>query len=319
VGADWYVRQFGDREQFAISIALGRDPHPTGDEETDAGWGGLELWVRGHCLTRSVSEEGGTQDDVRWNLRGVLEWLRDTGSRLVNEDPFPLAVSRDQVRDASDWFNRTEQPLLSLTNAEEVAWFEKRSDWRQHHAIRRAALDVALPNISLRRQGESVEISWDNETWRSTRPSLVFVEQRGTALVNARQVASALREALCDATAALANQYPFPDLRNLADLSAASVAAAEDWRWLIHRDTAQVLAPALSDALTAHSRAGRDGWYVPHSPETLALRQAHLVSRADVEAFLESVRRLPLTSARDAAMGGGLRAGDGRSRGARLG
>ena len=61
--SDWYSRQFGDRDQFAISFALGRDPH-AGNGESPS-WGGFELWVEGRCLTRSISSEGGVADAVR--------------------------------------------------------------------------------------------------------------------------------------------------------------------------------------------------------------------------------------------------------------
>lgn len=54
----------------------------------DAGWGGLSLWVRGRCLTRNVSREGGVSEEVRWGLVSVLQWLIDAGARLVNEEPF---------------------------------------------------------------------------------------------------------------------------------------------------------------------------------------------------------------------------------------
>lgn len=159
MSSDFYARQFGSRDSFAVWISLGRDPHPTGVAEVDVGWGGLALWARGRCLTRNVSAEGGTCDEIRWNLLGILGWLAEVGPQLVNEEPFPLPSESDLVRDASDWFNRTESPFPTLSAAEETAWFTKRSSWRRHHALRRAADDVALPNVSIRRLGDSLEVS----------------------------------------------------------------------------------------------------------------------------------------------------------------
>lgn len=38
---DWYARQFGERDRFAINLSLGRDPYPCGDQARDATWGGI--------------------------------------------------------------------------------------------------------------------------------------------------------------------------------------------------------------------------------------------------------------------------------------
>lgn len=300
---DWYARQFGDRDHFALSISLGRDPHPTGDPMVDAGWGGLSLWVRGRCLTRNVSSEGGVSDEVRWSLVSVLQWLIDAGARLVNEEPFPDTTSLGNVRDACDWFNETETPLLTLSEAEEDAWFLRRSEWRQHHALRRAAADAALPNIMIRRLGDFIEVSWDNEAWGAPRRDLSFVEQRGTELVSAARAASDLRAALIDVTQALADKHELPDLVALASAASATDGNLDDWRWLIHQETARVindeLAP-LRDRLNQHTRTQRQGLYVPHTPETLVLRQARLVSANDVRSLLEAARIVPAEPMTDA-------------------
>jgi hypothetical protein len=296
VNNDWYARQFGDRDRFAVSISLGRDPHPTGDPVVDAGWGGLSIWVRGRCLTRNVSSEGAVSDEVRWSLVNTIQWLIDAGVRLINEEPFPDTTRSDNVRDACDWFNGTEIPLLTLTEAEEDAWFSRRSDWRQHHAIRRAATDAALPNVAVRRLGDSVEVSWDNETWGAPRPDLSFVEQRGTELVAAAQVASDLRAALIDATHALAERHKLSGLVELAAAASATSASDDDWRWLIHQETAHVISNefrSLRDQLNQHTRMQRKGLYVPHTPDTLVLRQARLVSADDIKSLLEGARFVP--------------------------
>jgi hypothetical protein len=296
VSTDWYVRQFGDRERFAVSISLGRDPHPTGDDAADAGWGGLSIWVRGRCLTRSVANDGAVSDEVRWSLVDVLRWLIDVGVRLVNEEPFPDSSALDNVRDACGWFNESERPLLTLTEAEEDDWFLRRSDWRQHHALRRAAVDAAVPNIMIRRLGDFVEVSWDNETWGTPRPGLSFVEQRGTELAVAERVAYDLRAALVDITRSLAEHYDIPALTDLATVAAATRAGEEDWRWLIHPQTARVIANelvSLRDHLIHHAKTRSSGLYVPHAPETLVLRQARLVSAKDVKSLLKAAQVIP--------------------------
>lgn len=292
----WYTRQFGDRDRFAILLSFGRDPHPTGDPAVDASWGSLSIWVRGRCLTRSVSNEGGVSDEVHWSLASILQWIIDCGARLINEEPFPDAAILDNVRDACDWFNSTETPLLRLTEAEEDEWFLRRSEWRQCHALRRAATDAALPNIMIRRLGDFLEVSWDNETWSAPRPDLSFVEQRGTSLVAAAQVAADLRAALVDAAQALADKHKLSALAELA--SAASTASAGDdaWRWLVHQQTARVIdneLASLRERLSQHTRARRVGLFVPHTPETLVLRHARPASATELNALLKAAQAVP--------------------------
>jgi len=295
--SDWYSRQFGDRDQFAISFALGRDPH-AGKGESPS-WGGFELWVEGRCLTRSVSSEDGVADAVRWHMAPLLRWLATVGSRLVNEEPFPLATMRDQVRDGCDWFLATDTAPSQLTEEEEDAWFDRRSEWRRDHALRHADPSVAVPNVVIRRLGHDLEVSWDNERWGSPRPGLRFVESRGTAMIPAQPAARALFDAVLD----LAAQLP-GDLLDADSIEAKGSA----WRWLIHPETADVIRsewPALDKRLARRARAQASGFFVPHSAETLVLRQTCLTRLADVKTLLgvaESVGDQPLSDSFMAAV-----------------
>ncbi len=298
---DWYGKQFGDRDQFALCISFGRDPHPTGDRTIDAIWGGLSIWAKGRCLTRSVSDEGGACDEVRWSLGSILEWLMDVGVRLVNEEPFPDALRKLNVRDACDWFNKAETPP-PMTEAEEDAWFSRRSDWRRHHAIRGASLDVALPNVMIRRLGDFLEISWDNETWGAPRPDLSFVERRGTVLVAASRAACDLREALIEASQALVERHELPELAKLASRAKAASAGDDDWRWLIHAETARAIQDELApirERLDLHVRTQRIGLYVPHAPETLLLRHAGPVPADEVQTLLDTALSVPAEPMKD--------------------
>lgn len=295
--SDWYARQFGDRERFAISVSLGRDPHPTGDAVADGGWGGISLWVRGRCLTRSVSDAGSVCDEVRWNLVSIIQWLFDVGVRLVNEEPFPEATTLDNVRDACDWINTSETPLLTLSAAEEDDWFLRRSDWRQHHSLRRAAADVALPNVVIRRLGDFAEVSWDNETWAPPRSDLSFVEQRGTEIVPAVTVASELSATIADVTRALADRHAsVPEFFKFASDASKPITGDEDWRWLVHAQTARIIGEelgALHERLIQHTRTRRAGLHVPHTVETLVLRHARLVSAYEIKSLIQAAQISP--------------------------
>lgn len=288
---DWYARQFGERDHIAINFSLSPDPHPCGDPVRDATWGGFSLWVRGRCLTSSVSNDGVFCEELRWNLLEILAWLAGTGVRLVNEEPHPLVVRQSRERDACDWLNDTDEPPATLGAAQEAKWFESRSEWRRHHALRSAAVDVALPNVVLRRLGDFVEASWDNETWGVSRTGLRFVERRGTELICAVRAAAVISAAVSDCAGALEKKVPAPELQGIAEAARTKLASEGDWRWLVHDVTAQVIDREMSDlreTLTRHARDGRNGLYVPHSPETLVLRRARLTSSEEINALLEA-------------------------------
>ena len=291
---DWYQRQFGDRASFALSFSLGPDGHPVGPPARDATWGGLEIWAKGHCLTRSVAD-GAVQDAVRWSLLPVLEWLLDVGQRLVNEDPYPRFSRGLVVPDGSAWFDATVSPPV-LDEAAEKRWFLRRSEWRHFHALRRSALDVALPNVVFRRLGDSMEVSWDNEAWTSGRRGLSFVERRGRVVVGAAALARVLSEAVSDVTKSLAERAPVTPLIDLASRASASRAQSNDWRWLLHRPTAEIVRdsfPALKLKLESHITANAIGLYVPHIEETHLLRLVRAESETDVKALLAASQLLP--------------------------
>lgn len=289
--SDWYFKQFGDTSVLAISISFGRHGH----EPDDTGWGSFALWVRNRCLTRSIDDSDGTPAQaVRWHLAEILSWLRSSAVRLMNEEPLPVlapSASEDfhDVRDACAWVERTEDAPSKLSAAEQDEWYRIRSEWRDHHSLRRAATGVALPNVYLRRLGERVEVSWDNETWGSPRPSLRFLEQRGTEFVDARVFADVLHGALTDATDALrkhsaASQKPSLPVQGVGP---------SDWKWLIHAATAEAIRrdlPQLAQRLDWHAERNERHGFIPHSPETLVLRQARLCSGSDVTSLLAGVR-----------------------------
>lgn len=290
MNGDWWRQQFGDQDTFAVSISLGRDPHPCGDPEVDGGWGSIALWVKGRCLTRNVSREAGTNDEVRWNLGSILEWLVRVGPRLANEEPFPLRAIR--CRDGCDWVDETEDAPQVLDGPGESEWFVTRSEWRSHHSLRFAAQDVAFPNVVLRRLGSSLEVSWDNETWGTTRPGLTFVEQRGAELVDGAHAARVLLQAVREATRVVAERHQLAFWEGLARQAADSRADEHDWRWLVPAQTARTIQTDLRELdakLREHTRLNADGWFVSHTLETLTLRQFVPSSASELERVLRFV------------------------------
>ena len=158
-----------------------------------------------------------------------VEWMLDVGIRLVNEDPYPRFSKGQDVSDGTAWYDATLNPPI-LSNDAERRWFLRRSEWRHHHALRRAAEDVALPNVVFRRLGEQVEVSWDNEAWPPPRPNLRFVERRGRALTDARHFGAVLKETLVEVTGALSARTNDERLEELSVRAGALEASCSDWR-----------------------------------------------------------------------------------------
>jgi Zn-dependent peptidase ImmA (M78 family) len=234
---------------------------------------------------------------VRWSLLAPFEWLLEVGTRLVNEEPYPN-VAAAAVPDATAWYSATLSPP-PLDAEEERRWFLRRSDWRHHHALRRAAVDAALPNLSFRRLGDEVEVSWDNDEWSPPRRDLRFTEGRGRELVPSDTFATVLRGVLRDALAGLrAEHSALSRLTDLAERADALVAVKEDWRWLVHEATARVICeemPVLRERLDAEAAAGIVGLHVPHARDTQLLRLVRLETREDVEATLAAASLIPAT------------------------
>jgi len=172
----------------------------------------------------------------------------------------------------------------------------KRSEWRSHHALRRAAEDVALPNVVFRRLGSSLEVSWDNETWGTARPGLAFVEQRGAELVDGVQAARVFLHAIREVTKAVAERERVPSWQDLAGRAAVSRADEHDWRWLVPIETARTIETdlrELDEKLREHTRSNADGWFVAHTRETLTLRQFVATSASELELVLRFVSQIP--------------------------
>ncbi|MBI2376274.1 MAG: hypothetical protein HYV07_19930 [Deltaproteobacteria bacterium] len=285
--SDWYVRQFGDRDAFAIMISLGRNPLSVVPPNPNECWGSLGLWVRGRCLTRSIDPESTISDAVQWDLFELISWLATVAVPLANEEPLPLAA---RARDACDWVDATEAPGGVLDDEAEDAWYSVRSDWRGRHSLRRAAAGVALPNVVFRRLGESIEVSWNNEAWSTSRPGLSYVERRGTELVSAREFSEAIVAATQDAARVAADHLKSPGTLALAARAQQLSLAPGDWKWLIHRETADVVAKQLEplrSRLAEHQAAASTGIHIPHSNETLILRQTRLTSADEITALLD--------------------------------
>lgn len=287
----WYARQFGDTSRFAVKLSFSEDPHPVPGLRRDlaGSWGALEIWARGRCLTRSTDNEGGQSDGVVWYLLPFLEWIAQSASRLLNEEPFPRRIAREDVPNACVWLDQSEEPALTLTEDEEESWFESRSSWRERHALRSGFQDAAFPMVLIRRAGDNIEVSWDNRKWGTSRPTVTFSEAEGTALVEAEHVVHPLAELLTDVPRALAARAPTPRLNRLLERISKMLGSQPDWRWLLHEDTVRV----LEDMPEIHSKlsdsGSTKGLLARHTELTHLLRSVRATRPRDIEKLADAL------------------------------
>lgn len=288
--SQWYGRLFGETDVFAVRLSFFRDPHPARGlpAELVESWGSFEVWSRGRCLTRNHQAEGASVDGVTGYLLPLMEWLVEQGPRLLNEEPLPMAVARESIRSACDWLRCSEEPILTLREDEEDAWFTRRSEWRARHVFRAGIPDAAFPMLLMRRVDDAVELFWDNEHWGTPRPELEFTERSGVALAPARTVAAVILEMLTSGGEALHARCGGARTGRLLEALTRLKEGRPDWRWLVHRETAEVVEriPKLRDELDARVRDQERGPVVDHSDLTGLLRGVRATRTEDVEALL---------------------------------
>lgn len=284
----WYQRLFGDTEHFALRVELYEDDHPeVGQTALDAAsWGRLELWINGRCLT-GFTRAGESHQGVEWHLHHFWTWASARAVPLFNEEPFPSLTRRDEVASASDWLNESDEPPWSASEADEDRWYQRRSDWRARHALRESFPGAAAPHVLIRRLGDFIEFSWDNEAWPGARPDIRFTEQVGTARVGAARVAPVWRAFLSAFAAAVSER---------AGVSIGPSPAgptADDWSWLVPDNAAAALrGDRRFDGIVRRLAQGAESaeLVIPHTIETLLLRDAGALSRDELTALLVDLK-----------------------------
>ena len=284
----WFQQLFGDTAAFAIKISLEKDPSSAGraDERLRWSWGQFELHAQGRCLTRH-QVDGAIRDGIVWYLLPFLEWLDANALPLLNEEPFPAATGNDEVKDAIDWLEKSlAGPILSPTDDEEDHWFEERSRWFARHALRTGFEGAVAPFLMLRRLGEHIEISWDNERHRPGRPDVAFLEPRGTVMVRADEVESVLRQTMQESLRALSTHG---EIRLTGALANGHGPGPARGNTLLQPATRNLFdQPALADVRSRLDAAvPGSGGLVRHTVLTALLRGVPITEKAQLEPFLK--------------------------------
>jgi Zn-dependent peptidase ImmA (M78 family) len=191
---DWQ-QLFGSTSTFGINFGLAspRNAGEFGFEGAASAFGLFEMWVGGRCLTRNQhAHDDRERTHVLWSILEVAEWFASAWPAMMHEVRFPYSI--ESASDGIDWINRS---LTQLRLGEDISdqRLKKRHEWWSRHCLR-ATGGVALPNVSVRRVWNRVEISWDNQQGVSPRADIVWVEQRGIERCGLEEVANTLRSAL---------------------------------------------------------------------------------------------------------------------------
>lgn len=286
-----FYQLFGDTSSFAVSVALEDDPGPTHGmpEALRRSWGRLAIYANGRSLTQNVTD-GRSSDAIHWYLGPFLAWLDAGAVRMLNEEPFPGVPVDGEVVDSMDWLETTlDGPPFTSTEEEEERWFDERSRWAERRVLRTGLSGAVAPFLAIRRLGDHVELSWDNEAHPPTRPHVRFIESRGAALVAADEVASVLRSVV----QVVSREVDGPGAQRLHGPLANGVGPGADaWRWLIHPATRRLFddrrLAAQRDELEGSVPA--TGALVPHTLTTALLRSVPAATVEQLEPFLR-VRR----------------------------
>ncbi len=181
---------FGDPGRFALGYELREDPDSAGDAALRASWGALTIWVSGRCLTRGRTGEGQLLSDCEVPLLPVLRWLLENWDFLLHEERLPLA---HKAPTSANWYV-TSLRQLPRDESSLSAFLETRERWWARHALGAALPAFRVPDLHLRRYGESVELSWDDSEWKSVGTGVEMLEQPGAARVEVGQVSKPLHE-----------------------------------------------------------------------------------------------------------------------------
>ena len=187
--------EFGDPARFEIALRWTEDREPRERRPAHGGWsmGELRLTVGGHVLTRH--EQGSqTADAAGWYLLPFFEWLARRWPALLHEEHFAWRENSAAPAATAAFF-----ALRRLIDAEEQTEQAKYGEvhaWWERHALRAADASALVPDVVLRRLGDTIEISWTARQPTHAPGGFRVVLAPGVATLPVADVAGPLWKAL---------------------------------------------------------------------------------------------------------------------------
>jgi Zn-dependent peptidase ImmA (M78 family) len=204
------AQKYGAPEALSIGFELIADPdHGEGATPAEsASWGRLTFTVAGHPLTAFTDAlaPGEPSLSVAWYLLPFAEWLASQWDPLLHEQVLPWM--RRPGSPAGDWFETSTRLLLLSGSDSALDRLGEAQAWWRRHSFNAGADGGVLPRVTIRRVGDDVEISWNNDDRGDLPEGFQFLESRGHARVRADETAKTFHAFLEGITGILAERRP---------------------------------------------------------------------------------------------------------------
>ncbi len=200
---------FGQRSQFALSIALSPDPDG-GQAATIANtlsWGSFEIWVNGLNLCKH-QDQGVTLDSVSWYLYPLFDWLVQSWDFLLHEERLP---NRNDDRDAWLAMHRRADAPPAMDETASEQWDANWSEWWRRHCLLAARDGGLFPRVFIRRFRDTIEFSWGPGPIAGQPEHYFFHASHGYARIDTKLVDQCLCDILDSVTSYLAREAPEVD------------------------------------------------------------------------------------------------------------
>ncbi|MGI9000353.1 MAG: hypothetical protein ACR2GH_01665 [Pseudonocardia sp.] len=184
----------GDTESFAIEFTLIRtlDDDSMVDPEERVTWGSIATWIGGLNVCEH-SVQGERLQAAHWYLLPVTEWFTENWDALFHEERLPReSAGKTAERGARKCALLTE---LDATNGDDFESAEIFQNWTDRHRFRSSAPGAILPDLYVRRYGDTIEFSMGADSIPGQDWGVNFTSTP-TQRVPVHSVAEALESAL---------------------------------------------------------------------------------------------------------------------------
>ncbi|WP_084505586.1 ImmA/IrrE family metallo-endopeptidase [Nocardia harenae] len=145
----------GNTAEFAVEFSLIEDDIDDWmvDPETRNSWGSFAMWVDGVNVCDHVSQ-GENIRATHWYLLPIAEWFIANWDPILHEERMPSSSI-----DAASSARRSNIASYSEPDERWLESAEKAYQWEERHSLRFAAPGAILPDLFIRRYGDSIEFS----------------------------------------------------------------------------------------------------------------------------------------------------------------
>lgn len=148
----------GNKDTFAVGLDKGTTSYQ------------LSLYVKGNDILKYMKD--GILYDYRWvDCQDIIDWFQENINNILYDDQFPLSIIANSA---------AEKCALSYKlDFDEIEKYEELQDWMFRHSWFSARAGSYLADVFFVKQGNIVEVSWDNtETFSEDGIKFVFPKGR---------------------------------------------------------------------------------------------------------------------------------------------